>query len=128
MADNQPPPPPADFSELVTQWERTFNELSNQVMGTDEFSRNLNQWQNMQLEFQRNFSEAMAKQLANFNMPSRADVIAIAEHLQAIDARLIRIEKALAKTNTGFEDVRPKASAPRRTRKPPSADPKAKEG
>ena len=121
MADNKSAPPPADFSELVTQWERTFNELSNQVMGTDEFTRNLNQWQNAQMEFQRNFSEAMARQLANFNMPSRDDVITISEQLRELDARLGRIEKALARTNAGFEAPKPKTEAPKRTRKPPSA-------
>ena len=71
------PPSMQDFSELVTTWERQFNEFSNQVMGTDEFSRSINQWQKAQLEFQKNFSEAMAKQLANFNMPSRDDVITV---------------------------------------------------
>jgi len=117
MADK--PPPQQDFSELVTQWERAFNEFSNQVMGTDEFSRSINQWQKAQLEFQKNFSEAMAKQLANFNMPSRDDVITVSEQLMEIDARLTRIEKALAKTNAGFEAPAARKAGPKRTRKPP---------
>lgn len=119
MADKTPPPM-QDFSELVTQWERTFNELSNQVMGTDEFSKGINQWQKAQLEFQKNFSQAMAQQLANFNMPSRDDVITVSEQLRDIEARLNRIEKALIKTNVTFEEMSVKKPSPKRTRKPPT--------
>ena len=118
------PPSMQDFSELVTTWERQFNEFSNQVMGTDEFSRSINQWQKAQLEFQKNFSEAMAKQLANFNMPSRDDVITVSEQLREMDARLTRIEKMLSKANASPETTTKKAG-PKRTRKPP---PKVSDG
>ncbi len=118
MADNKTPNP--DFSELVTQWERTFNEFSNQVMGTDEFTRNMNQAQKYQLEFQRSFSEAMAKQLANFNMPSRDDVITVSEQLRDIDARLREIEKLLGKNSVAEKPPAAKRKRPARTRKPPS--------
>lgn len=127
MADKTPPPM-QDFSELVTQWERTFNEFSNQVMGTDEFSKGINQWQKMQLEFQKNFSQAMAQQLANFNMPSRDDVITVSEQLRDIEARLSRIEKALVKTNVTFEEMSVKKPGPKRTRKPPSQKTEEKSG
>ena len=120
MADDKTPPPPQDFSELVTQWERNFNEFSNQMMGTEEFTRSMNQFQNMQMGMQRQFSEVMARQLANFNMPSRDDVIGIGEHLAEIDQRLMRIEKALEKTNAGLESAPRKKSGPARTKKPPA--------
>ena len=120
MADKPSGPPQQDFSELVTQWERAFNEFSNQVMGTDEFSKSINQWQRMQLEFQKSFSEAMATQLANFNMPSRDEVITISEQLRNIDSRLSRIEKALTNADVSFEEPAKKKSAPNRTRKPPA--------
>lgn len=126
MADDKGTPPP-DFSELVTQWERNFNEMSNQLMGTEEFSKTMNQFQHMQLEFQRNFSEIMARQLANFNMPSRDDVIAVAEQLRDIDRRLSRIESALEKTNTGYTASDRQRQGPARTRKPPSQQKKDEE-
>lgn len=119
MADSKNTPPP-DFSELVTQWERNFNEFSNQLMGTEEFSKSMNQFQTMQLEFQRNFAEIMGRQLANFNMPSRDDVNNVAEQLREIDRRLGRIERALEKTNAGFSASDRPAKGPSRTRKPPS--------
>lgn len=119
MADDKRTPPP-DFSELVTQWERNFNELSNQLMGTEEFSRAMNQFQHLQMEWQRNFAEVMGRQLANFNMPSRDDVADIAGQLQEMDRRLARIESALEKTNAGFSASDRQADGPKRTRKPPS--------
>ena len=113
--------PSAQFSEWVTQWERNFNEFSNQLMGTDEFSKSLNQMQTMQLEFQRNFSETMAKQLANYNMPSRDDIISIREDLVAVEKRLGAIERSLAALATGNVGAQ-KKKGPARTRKPPSTN------
>ena len=79
---NEPPKDlSAQFQEWVTNWERTFNEYSNKAMGTDEFSKSMNQMQGLQLEFQRAFGQLMGKQLAQFNMPSREDIINITEEL-----------------------------------------------
>lgn len=119
MADNKPPPP-ADFSELVTEWERNINEYSNKLMGTPEFAKSMNQFQNAQMAFQKSFAGTMAQQLANFNMPSRDDVVAISEQLTEIDQRLARIEKALAKTNVGMEQSAPERKRPARTKKAPT--------
>jgi hypothetical protein len=118
MADDKQNPP-ADFSELVTQWERNFNEFSNQIMGTPEFAKSMNQFQNMQMEYQKSFSEAMARQLSSLNMPSRDDVVSMGEQLTQIDLRLSRIEKALEKSNANPEKPAPRRKAPARTRKPP---------
>ncbi|MDA0271742.1 MAG: hypothetical protein O3C68_00615 [Proteobacteria bacterium] len=111
--------PPADFSKLVTQWERNFNEFSNQIMGTPEFAKSMNQFQNMQMEYQKSFSEAMTRQLSNLNMPSRDDVVSMGEQLTQIDLRLSRIEKALEKSNANPEKPATRRKAPARTRKPP---------
>ena len=79
MANETTPDPSAQFAEWVTQWERTVDEFSNKVMGTDEFSKSMNQMQGVQMEFQRNFGEMMARNLANLNMPSRDDVNKISD-------------------------------------------------
>ena len=120
MAKETPPDPSAQFQEWVTQWERAADEFSNKIMGTDEFSKSMNQMQSMQLELQRTFGEAMANQLANFNMPSRDDVLKIGEDMRALDRRLAHIERSLEKlqVNTG---PAPKKKGPARTKKPPSA-------
>ena len=121
MAKETPPDPSAQFQEWVTQWERAADEFSNKIMGTDEFSKNMNQMQSMQLELQRTFGEAMANQLANFNMPSRDDVLKIGEDMRALDRRLAHIERSLEKLQTNTGTAPKKKKGPARTKKPPSA-------
>ena len=118
--ENTPPDLSAQFQEWVTQWERASDELSNRLMGTDEFSRAMNQMQGMQLEFQRVFGEAMARQLATFNMPSRDEILTLSEDVRNLDRRLARIERSLEKLEKNTGGTKPK-SGPARTKKPPSA-------
>ena len=92
MANDNTKDPAAVFQDWVTQWERAADQFSNQFMGTDEFSKSMNQMQNLQLEFQKGFGELMAKQLANFNLPSREDVLQLSEDVRDINRRLGRIE------------------------------------
>ncbi|MCB1645056.1 MAG: hypothetical protein KDI36_06365 [Pseudomonadales bacterium] len=121
MAENTPPDPAAMFNNWVTQWERAVDKFSNEFMGTDEFSKSMNQMQNLQLEFQRAFGEIMARQLASFNMPSREDVLQLSEDVRELDRRLARIETTLRKLlPEGSNEGAPRKSPPR-TRKPPKA-------
>jgi len=122
MAAETPEDPGAAFREWVTEWERAVDKFSNQLMGTDEFSKMMNQMQNVQLEFQRNFGDLMGRQLANLNMPSREDVVKMSEDLQRLDRRIERIESSL---RTLAENSQPNGEAavkkrPPRTRKPPN--------
>jgi len=90
------PKDPADaFRELVTQWERNFDSLANQVMGTETFSRSMNQMQDLQLSMQSLFKEFMTQNLTNANMPTRDDMIRLAESVQDLDRRMERIETLL---------------------------------
>lgn len=119
MANDKPTDPAAVFQDWVTQWERAADKFSNQFMGTDEFSKSMNQMQNFQLEFQRGFGELMAKQLANFNLPSREDVMQLSEDVRDIDRRLGRIETAirkLAPEDSSGSSLKKKS--PPRTKKP----------
>lgn len=120
MADDKRTDPSIVFQEWVTQWERAFDKFSNDVMGTEEFSRSLNQMQSMQLELQRAFGEQMARQLAAFNMPSRDDVMELAETVRDIDRRLARIETVLRKMEpAGDNEPGVRRTSPPRTKKPP---------
>jgi hypothetical protein len=122
MANETTPDPSAQFAEWVTQWERTVDEFSNKVMGTDEFSKSMNQMQGVQMEFQRNFGEMMARNLANLNMPSRDDVNKISEDLRSLDRRMAHIERSLGQLlKQGKNPGAKKKSGPARTRKPPAA-------
>jgi len=119
MADEKPTDPAAVFQDWVTQWERAADKFSNQFMATDEFSKSMNQMQNFQLEFQRGFGEMMARQLANFNLPSREDILQLSEDIRDVDRRLARIETSIKKfAPEGSVDGQKKRKSPPRTRKP----------
>ena len=121
MANDSAKDPAAVFQDWVTQWERAADQFSNQFMGTDEFSKSMNQMQNLQLEFQKGFGELMAKQLANFNLPSREDVLQLSEDVRDINRRLGRIETSIRKLAPidGVGDQQRRKTPPR-TKKPAS--------
>lgn len=123
MSQRPPPNDPMErFRELVTEWERGIDALANRFMGTDEFSRTMNQFQNLQLGMQKAFAETMAKHLANVNLPSRDDVLRLGEAIHEVDMRLARMEQRLDQVAeaTGVAAQRPPKGPPR-TKKPPSA-------
>ncbi len=141
MADQKsskrPPDPAENFRNLVNEWERGFDAMANRIMGTEEFSRSMNQLQDLQLTMQKRFSEAMAEQLSNFNMPSRDDILQLGEAVHALDKRIARIESLLAKQAAKSGKKKKKGatkaeasarSGPPRTKKPPSARQEATDG
>lgn len=121
MSKETPPDPSVQFQEWVTNWERAVDDFSNKVMGTDEFSKGINQMQSLQMEFQRNFGDLMARQLAALNMPSRDDVIRISEDLRSLDRRMAHVERSLDRLVNEKTTGSIKKSGPKRTRKPPEA-------
>ncbi len=119
MANENPPDPAAMFRDFVTNWERNINSVANQVMGTESFSRLMQEAQRMQLVLQQATSEAMGRRLAALNMPTREDIIRLAEKLTDVDRRLARIEASLDGDATVVVDDAPRAAKPR-TRQPPA--------
>lgn len=115
------------FRELVTEWERGFDSLANRVMGTDEFSRAMNQFQNAQLGMQKVFAELMGRHLANLNLPSRDDLLRVGQAVHEVDMRLARMEQRLEEVAraAGVASEGPRRRGPPRTRKPPSAQPQS---
>ena len=114
MAKDTPPDPGAMFRDWVTQWERSFDSLANQFMGTEGFSQAMNEFQKSQLAAQRMFAENMTQVLTNMNMPTREDLLRVGEAVQAIDRRLERIEEQLS-VKTAKQSA---AKRPPRTKKP----------
>lgn len=119
MAKDSPPDPAAQFRELVTQWERNINAFANQVMGTESFSRLMQESQRLQLALQQATSEAMGRRLAAMNMPTREDVIRVAEKLADVERRLGHIEASL-EGNAAIAPGDASRGAPPRTRQPPA--------
>ena len=137
MADKRPPDPAENFRNLVNEWERGFDAMANRFMGTEEFSKSMNQLQDLQLTMQKRFNEAMAEQLSNFNIPSRDDILQLGEAVHALDKRVARVESLLAKQAAKKKGKKKKAAAgeagstrsgPPRTKQPPSARKEAGDG
>lgn len=107
--------------KLVDDWEKRIDGVANKVMGTDGFTQALNQSQTLTLRLQRGFHDAMAAHLKNINMPSRGDLLRLAESVQALDQRMARMELMLEDLlrNTGSAGTAVRAGPPR-TRRPPS--------
>lgn len=117
MAEQSKDPAEA-FRNLITDWERNFDAMANKFMGTSEYSKAMNQFQNVQLEMQKRFNELMAHNLSNLNMPSRDDILRLGESIRSIEKRLAAIEVQLAKKSK--KDKKGKRKGPPRTKLPPS--------
>ena len=118
MADKQTDPAET-FAKLVSDWERTFDSMANKIMGTDEFSQSMNQFQNLQLAMQTRFNETMAQHLLNLTMPSRDDILRLGESIRSVEKRLASIETTLAKKKKKKSD-KGGGKKPPRTKLPPS--------
>ena len=119
MNDRRSKDPGEVFRELVTEWERGFDQLANSIMGTENFSRSMNQVQDVQLAFRNAFREFMTDNLTNANMPTRDDVVDIAESVQELTRRMERIERLLEGMTSNSAPTPPREGPPR-TKRPPS--------
>lgn len=116
----------ADIVALWRQWltesERQFNTLSQDAMNSETFARSVGGFMESYAALQRVTAEAMQRYLTFVNMPSRSDVVALAETLRSIEARLARIEETLqiAAAAVDMAERAPAApvNEPPRTRRP----------
>jgi hypothetical protein len=128
---NQQPAPDQKMPDFLQAWrdwltesERQFNALMNQVMGADTSSRALGTSVEAYAAFQRVLADGMQRYLALMNMPSRMDVLGLGESLRSIEERLARIEETLQIAAEAVDarerESRTPAAEPMRTRRPPN--------
>ena len=127
MSKQTPSDPAEAFRELLTQWERGFDSLANSIMGTEGFSRSMNQMQDAQLGAQKAFRDFLTQNLTMANMPTRDDLLRVAESVQDLDKRMARIEVLLEDIAPAATRAKPRTpKGPPRTRKPqPATNPEA---
>ena len=112
--------PAAAWRDLVAQWEKNVNELANRTMGSDEFSKAVNQAMGLSAGMQSSLSEAMGRYLASLNLPSRTEMAGIGERLNAIEERLDRVLTLLQLPAGAAKPGGAAATAkPPRTKRPP---------
>ena len=125
MADQKSPAvdPFAAWRDWLEQTERQLNSYFNQVMGTEQYARFLGQFNDLSLNMQKNMSEAMGRYFASLNLPTREDLAALGQRLNAIEQRLAAIERNNPSAALAASGAVSAAATPRppRTRKPSSA-------
>ena len=112
--------PAAIWQNMVGEMEKGFNAFANQAMASPEFSKLVNQVGGVSAGAQKQLGELMEKYLVTMNLPSRAQMVSMAERLQSIEGQLNEIKALLHQVQAGTSDKYPAAPKPPRTRRPPS--------
>jgi hypothetical protein len=127
---DKPADPMALWRDMLSQWETNVNALANKTMASDEYSSSMHGAMGGMLKLQDMMKQFMATYLATANLPSRAEVLAIAERIGGLEARLDRMNALLeriAATRAGdaTADAPAPAAAPARARPPRTKSPPA---
>ena len=116
--------PVAIWQNMIGEMEKGFNSFANRAMESPEFSKAMNQVGGVTAGAQKQLGELMEKYLVSMNLPSRAQMVSMAERLQSIEGQLNEIKALLYQvhdTSGALEGGRPAAPRPPRTKRPPSA-------
>lgn len=115
--------PVAMWQNMIGEMEKGFNSFANQAMASPEFSKVMNQAGGVAAGAQKQFGEMMEKYLVGMNLPSRAQMVGMAERLQSIEGQLNEIKAMLTQLNKASGAPAGNAFGtpmPPRTRRPPS--------
>jgi hypothetical protein len=116
--------PVAVWQNMIGEMEKGFNAFANKAMESPEFSKVVNQVGGVSAGAQKQLGDMMEKYLVGMNLPSRAQMVGMAERLAGIEGQLNEIKALLHQvhSNTGAaEGGYPAAPKPPRTRRPPPA-------
>ena len=116
--------PVAMWQNMIGEMEKGFNSFANQAMASPEFSKVVNQVGGVTAGAQKQLGDLMEKYLVSMNLPSRVQMVGMAERLQSIEGQLNEIKAMLHQMNSnsagsagGYAGV----AKPPRTKRPPSA-------
>jgi hypothetical protein len=114
--------PAAIWQTMIGEMEKGFNSFANQAMTSPEFSKAMNQVGGVTAGAQKQLGELMEKYLLAMNLPSRAQMVGMAERLQSIEGQLNEIKAMLHQVHHNSLAPDGSAGAPRppRTKRPPT--------
>ena len=116
--------PAVIWQTMIGEMEKGFNSFANQTMASPEFSKVMNQVGGVTAGAQKQLGDLMEKYLVGMNLPSRAQMVSMAERLQSIEGQLNEIKALLHQVHQN-SSARGSgvAAAPRppRTKRPPAA-------
>ena len=116
--------PAAIWQNMIGEMEKGFNAFANKTMASPEFSKVVNQVGGVSAGAQKQLGDMMEKYLLTMNLPSRAQMVGMAERLQGIEGQLNEIKALLHQLHNSPgapEGGYPAAPKPPRTKRPPSA-------
>jgi len=117
--------PFAIWQNMLGEMEKGFNTFATRAMESPEFSKVVNQVGGVSAGAQKQLGEMMEKYLLTVNLPSRAQMVDMAERLQSIEGQLAEIKALLNQVhnNSGAPaGGYPAAPKSPRTKRPPSAE------
>ncbi len=105
--------------DLVARLEKGINSRAGPLMRTEGFARNANRAMSAALVAKKLAKDLTQRYFEVLNVPSRTDLLALGDRVQALEDRLIEIQATLDRI--AGAPARPRAlAAPPRTRKPPA--------
>ena len=116
--------PVALWQNMMGEMEKGFNAFANRAMASPEFSKVVNQVGGVTAGAQKQLGDLMEKYLLSMNLPSRAQMVSMAERLASIEGQLNEIKALMHQVHgnaAASDGARSAAPRPPRTRRPPSA-------
>jgi hypothetical protein len=113
--------PVAIWQTMIGEMEKGFNTFANKAMESPEFSKAMNQVGGVSAGAQKQLGEMMEKYLLTMNLPSRAQMVSMAERLQSIEGQLNEIKALLHQVHGSSVASEGGAPKPPRTKRPPSS-------
>jgi hypothetical protein len=112
------------WQTMIGEMEKGFNSFANQAMASPEFSKVVNQVGGVAAGAQKQLGDVMEKYLVAMNLPSRAQMVGMAERLQSIEGQLNEIKALLHQVHNNSSAPEGGYATPRppRTKRPPSAE------
>jgi len=118
MAADRTLDPFALLSSLVAKIEKGINENAGPILKSGEFSNVANKLMSGAMVAKKLAQDLTQRYFEALNVPSRTDLLALNDRLQALEDRMIVIQATLDRM--GAPPRRAALAAPSRTRKPPA--------
>src|SRR6202011_1503251 len=116
--------PVAIWQNMIGEMEKGFNAFANKAMESPQFSKAMNQAGGVTAGAKKQLGDFMEKYLLTMNLPSRAQMVSMAERLASIEGQLNEIKALLHQVHgqsAAPGSSHPAAPRPPRTKRPPSA-------
>lgn len=121
MAESSKPVDPFSlWREWLGEFEKRSNTSINEAMGSEGFAQLFGQSTGLAMGVQKVVSDTMNRHLTTLNLPTRADIAALGERLNAVETLLTRIVDALERSGAAAAPPEARPPRPPKTRKPPT--------